>query len=187
MTPRLSSRRLLDLHSPPRFVLEIPRVPRRGSLPTGIKESHGDNRLDVLGERCTLFNDRRPVSSRGLRGPHPKWLRTGIRSSRARTTASGSRSITVSRTRAARSGTRRPSFPILDSPGNRARTDPRISGGSTSCVCAEPLLCSAAGSSTIRLGSTASPRTWAKHFGKSCLQLTPQVGSSRHGVRFPPS
>ena len=115
MTPRLSGRRLLDLHSPPRFVLEIPRVPRRGSLPTGIKESHGDNRLDVLGA-VHIVHDRRPVSSRGFAG-HIRSGRSGgpfVQSAddRFRIAVDYRQQDTGRTVRDASS-----LFPILDSPG----------------------------------------------------------------------
>ena len=103
--------------------------------------------------------------------PHP---------SRARTTASGSRSMTVSRTRAARSGTRRPcsqSCTARASSPNRSANFLRLSFMRLRSA----TMCSAAGSSTIRQGSGVSPRKWCKHLAQGLLHLVSHLGSlSRH-------
>ena len=78
-----------------------------------------------------------------------------------RTTASGSRSMTVSRMRAARSGTRRPcshSCTARASRPNRSANFWRLNFMRFRIA----RICSAAGSSTMRQGKSTSPRTWAR-------------------------
>jgi len=97
----------------------------------------------------------------------------GVDSPRARTTASGSRSITVSSTRAARSGTRRPcsqSWTARTSSPNRSANFWRLSF----MRLRRATMCFAAGLSTIRIGSTASPRTWASTSARAASSSRPR-------------
>ena len=79
----------------------------------------------------------------------------------ARTTASGSRSITVNRTRAARSGTRRPCSQSCRARASRPKRSANFCRLSFMRLRSAMIL-SAVGSSTIRHGSSTSPRTWAR-------------------------
>ena len=97
-------------------------------------------------------------------GGFPDHLRPCLRvtySLSTRTTASGSRSMTVSRMRAARSGTRRPCSHSCTARASR----PNRSANFWRLNCMRfriARICFAAGSSTMRQGKSASPRTWAR-------------------------
>ena len=79
----------------------------------------------------------------------------------ARTTASGSRSITVSRTRAARSGTRRPCSQSWTARASRPKRSANFCRLSFIRLRSATIR-SAVGSSMIPPGSSTSPRTWAR-------------------------
>ena len=92
--------------------------------------------------------------------------------------ASGSRSITVSRTRAARSGTRRPcsqSCTARTSRPNRSANFWRLNFMRFRSA----RMCFADGSSTIRHGRTVSPRTWARTSPKAASTSRPTWVRSR--------
>ena len=97
---------------------------------------------------------------------------------RARTTASGSRSMTVSRTRAARSGTRRPcshSCTVRTSSPKLSANFWRLSLSRLRSA----TMCSAAGSSTIRNGSGCYAAHMGEHFVEGRFHLAAHISSPR--------
>ena len=169
-------------------MLKVPRVPRRGSLPAGIKESDGDNRLDVFGP-VHIVHDRRLVSSRGF-ADH---IRSGRSRGRFVQSADNCFRIAVDYRQQDTSRTIRDAsslFPILDSPGIEPKPIREFLAAQLHAF---------AQSHYVLRGGIVDDTGWkyrfashmSEHFGKSCFQLTSQLGSGRHrsaqrSLRSPP-
>ena len=100
----------------------------------------------------------------------------------ARTTTAGSRSMTVNKTRAARSGTRRPCSQSCTARASRPKRSANIRRLSFKRLRTARIR-SAGGSSAIRHGRSISPRTWARTQGH--LDLAPDLGSFRRHLSVP--